>query len=73
MARLVHSRFICDRRFCVHAIEGMGRHEPRIIAIELIDTGEQVYGSARWLDNIVRELQAIHSVVLAEELPSVSD
>jgi hypothetical protein len=66
LAQLVHSRSICDGRFCVHAIEDIGRHKPHIIAIELIDTGEQVHGCARWLDDIVRELQAIHAVALAE-------
>jgi hypothetical protein len=66
LAQLVHSRFICDGRFCVHAIEDIGHQKPRIIEIEMTDTGEQVHGSARWLDNIVRELQTIHAVALAE-------
>ena len=52
MAQLIHSRFICDGRYRVHAVEGVGRRKPRIIEIEVVDTGERIHGSARWLDKL---------------------
>jgi len=73
VAQVIRSRVICDGRFCVRAVEDIGHHKPRVIEIELDHTGEQVQGSARWLDNIVRELQTIHAVASAEALLSASD
>jgi hypothetical protein len=52
LAQLIHSRFICDGRYRVHAVEGVRRRKPRIIEIEVVDTGQRLHGSARWLDKL---------------------
>ena len=58
MAQLVVSWFICDGRFCVHAINALGSRSGRIIEIEDIDTGERVHGSARRLERLVQALRS---------------
>ena len=57
MAQLIHSRLVCNGRFQIHAIEGIGRRKPRVIEIEVIKTRERLHGSATWLAKLVRELE----------------
>lgn len=57
MAQFIHSQFTGDGRFRIHAIEGLGRSKPRVIEIEVVDTGERLHGSARWLGKLAKELQ----------------
>ena len=52
LAQLIHSQFICDGRYHVHAVKGFGRRKPRMIEIEVVDTGERLHGSARWLEKL---------------------
>lgn len=57
MAQVIHSQFTADGRFCIHAIEGLGRRSKRrVIEIEMVDTRERLHGSARWLEKLAREL-----------------
>jgi hypothetical protein len=58
LAQVIHSQFTADGRFRIHAIEGLGRRKPRVVEIEVVDTGERVHGSARWLGKLAKELQA---------------
>jgi hypothetical protein len=62
MAQLVVSRFICDGRFRVHAINAVGRRSARIIEIEDVETGERVHGNARRLERLVLSLR-LRSIV----------
>ena len=57
MAQLIHSRVICDGRFLVQTIAGVGRRKPRVIEIEMLDTGGRLHGSAQWLAKVVQELE----------------
>ena len=63
VAQLIHSRIICGR-FRVQTIEGVGRRKPRVIEIQVLDTGERLHGSARWLEQLVRELETRASTSL---------
>ena len=57
MAQVIHSQFTVDGRFRIHTIEGLGRRRKRrVIEIEVVDTGERLHGSARWLEKIARGL-----------------
>ena len=58
MAQLIVSWFIDDGRFCVHAMNAVGRRKGRIIEVEEVDTGERFHGSARRLDRLVRMLRS---------------
>ena len=59
MAQLIHSQISTDGRFRILAIEGFGRRKAQIIEIEVIDTGERVHGSRRWLRKLAKELQTL--------------
>ena len=52
MAQAITSWFICDGRFCVHAINAIGRRHARIIEIEEVESGERFHGSARKLERL---------------------
>jgi hypothetical protein len=56
MAQAITSWFICDGRFCVHAINAIGRRHARIIEIEDVDSGERFHGSARKLERLFLSL-----------------
>jgi hypothetical protein len=56
MAQAITSWFICDGRFCVHAINAIGRRSARIIEIEDLETGERVHGNARRLERLFLSL-----------------
>jgi len=56
MAQTIVSWFICDGRYCVHAINAVGRRSARIIEIEDIDSGERFHGSARRLERLFLSL-----------------
>jgi hypothetical protein len=56
MAQLLVSWFICDGKFRVHAINAVGRRKGRIVEVEVVDTGERFYGSARRLNRLVDTL-----------------
>ena len=56
MAQLIESRFICDGRYRVHWINGVGRHRPRIIEIEDIDRQERFHGPPSKLDRLALKL-----------------
>jgi len=56
MAQLIQSWLICNGRFRVQAIDGIGRRKGRIIEVEVIDTRERFHGSAQRLERLVRKL-----------------
>ena len=56
MAQAITSWFICDGRFCVHAINAVGRRHARIIEIEEVESGERFHGSARKLERLFLKL-----------------
>jgi hypothetical protein len=56
MAQTIVSWFICDGRYCVHAINAVGRRCARIVEIEDIDSGERFHGSARRLERLFLSL-----------------
>jgi hypothetical protein len=56
MAQTIVSWFICDGRYCVHAIKAVGRRSARIIEIEDVDSGERFHGSARRLARLFLSL-----------------
>jgi hypothetical protein len=58
LAQVIHSQFTGDGRFRIHAVEGLGRSKARVIEIEVVDTGELIHGSARWLGKLAKELQS---------------
>jgi len=57
MAQQLVSWFICDGRYRVHAINGIGRRRGRIIEVEEIDTRERIYGSTQRLERLVHALR----------------
>jgi len=61
VAQFIHSRLVCNGRFRIHAIEGIGRRKPRVIEVEVTSTRERLHGSATWLAKLVRELETLTS------------
>jgi hypothetical protein len=56
MAQVIESRFICDGRYRILSINGVGRHRGRIIEIEDVDRRERFHGPASKLDRLVLRL-----------------
>ena len=59
MAQRIVSWLICDGRFRVHAINGIGCRKGRIIEIEEVETGERTHGSSRLMQWLVSRLLAM--------------
>jgi hypothetical protein len=57
VAQQLVSWFVSDGRFCVHAINAIGRRKGRIVEIEEVDTGERFYGSAGRMERLAEKLQ----------------
>lgn len=58
MAQLIESRFICNGRYRIHAINTVGRHRGRIIEIEDVDRCERFHGTAWRLKRLIVTLLA---------------
>jgi hypothetical protein len=57
MAQQMVSWFVSDGRYCVHAINAVGRRKGRIIEVEEVDTGERFHGGARRMKRLVDTLR----------------
>lgn len=56
MAQVIRSWLICNGRFRVHAINGLGRRKARIVEVEVVETGERFHGSPRRMESLWRKL-----------------
>ena len=63
MAQLIESWLVCGGRYRIHGIGGLGRRKGRIVEVEVVNSGELIHGSARWLEKLARELAGPASVV----------
>lgn len=58
MAQLIESEVICEGRYRIQSIKGVGRQRRRIIEIEDIERGVRFHGPAVKLERMMEKLRA---------------
>ena len=63
MGQRVVSWLICNGRFRVHAINGVGERKSRIIEVEEVATGERAHGSSLLMEWLTDRLAGLGGTV----------